>query len=201
MNALKLVEPLGVVLENASGTEDEDSWVDYLASVQQAAKTHRLLTILPNETGFGLEILILTNTQECLEYKVKHMHSKRRHAFRRCYICRNLVPAKKAWFFRGIPLAQNIYLQIPVCAQTGCCDVLTFGEKEVPPRKVCAGCYKTDPIHRCTFCRSAMYCSAICRDRHWVPHKDMCKKLAKIYFKKIILPQSNHRRGVSGGAD
>ena len=184
MNTSFLVQRLGNVLDTAAGTENEDSWVDYLEAVRQASKVVRLLTILPDEEGFNLEILILSDMQECLENQVKHMHSEKRHAFRCCFICRKVVPAEKSWFFRGIHLTPTIYLQIPVCAQSGCRKVLEFGENEVPPRNVCAGCYSPKIQFKCIYCRSAYYCHATCRHKHWESHKHMCKKLAKIYFKK-----------------
>jgi len=184
MNVSSLVQRLGNILDVAAGTEAENSWVDYLESVKQSSKTVRLLTILPDETGFSLEILLLTDMQECLEKQVQHMHSKKRHAFRRCFMCRKLVAAEKSWFFRGIHLTPTIYLQIPVCAQSGCRNILEFGENEVPPRKVCAGCYSPKIHFKCIYCKSAYYCHASCQHKYWESHKHMCKKLAKIYFLK-----------------
>ena len=184
MNASNLVRRLGNILDTAAETEYEDSWVEYLKAVKQAPKAARLLTILPDEEGFNLEILILKNMQECLEQQVKHMNSKKRHTFRRCFICRKMVPAEKSWFFRGIHLAPTIYLQLPVCAQSECRNVLVFGKNEVPPRRVCAGCYSPDIHFKCVYCKSACYCHEICQHKHWESHKHMCKKLAKIYFLK-----------------
>ncbi len=184
MNASNLVRRLGNILDTAAETEYEDSWVEYLEAVKQAPKAARLLTILPDEEGFNLEILILKDMQECLEQQVKHMNSKKRHAFRRCFICRKMVLAEKSWFFRGVHLAPTIYLQLPVCGQSECQTVLVFGKNEVPPRRVCAECYSPDIHFKCVYCKSAYYCQEICQHKHWESHKHMCKKLAKIYFLK-----------------
>ena len=191
MNRSNLVQRLGNVLDMAARTEDKDSWVDYLEVVKQGKEPYRLFSILPNKAGFSLEILVVADMQECLEAQVKHMHSKERHKFRRCFICRGVVGPEKSWFYRGIGLTSTIYLQMPVCAKSKCRGVLTFEtETETPPRNVCGACYGPKVFFRCNFCKSATYCSLVCRDMHWEKHKHMCKKLAKIYFKKKIKSSS-----------
>ena len=196
------VKRLGNVLDVAAKTENKDSWVDYLEVVKRGEEPCRLFSIIPEEKGFVLEIMMIMDVEQRVEAQVQHMRSRERHKFRRCFICRNVVAPTESWFYRGISLTSNIYLQIPICVKSKCHGLLTFEtETEAPPRNVCGACYDPKVSCKCNFCKSAVYCTENCRFAHWEKHKHMCKKLAKIYLKKKIKSSKKKQQQVLGNND
>ncbi len=47
-------------------------------------------------------------------------------------------------------------------------------------KNVCSVC-RSVALHRCSSCKTAIYCSETCQKSHWKAHRTMCKYISKTH--------------------